>query len=192
MVNPECFIFGWVNTSKQRYCISHLLTGIFTLNMGIIQCHVSFQWYMDPVGTGMVFGDQTIHLSDIATFLNHLGIFGWLIFFCNHLLYIKIQRQNNESSNNNLTKQLLYYLHTSPSPNIFCLPFGSLDFFGLVPPFSHTLPTGRQFETTPLWPARRPYGSWTSPGRNPSRWTGFVDWEDPEKKPEYLIAPGPV
>ena len=30
---------------------------------------------MDPVGTGMVFGGQTIHLSHIATLLNHLGAY---------------------------------------------------------------------------------------------------------------------
>ena len=118
-----------------------------------------------------------------------LGIFGWLIFLCNHLLYIKIQRkimnhpttiwQNNSS---------ITYIH--PPPQAFLLPWKPGFVWVSSSIFTHPSPTKSpvcsllqtgQFETTPLWPARRPYGSWTSPGRNPSRWTGFVDWEDPEK-----------
>ena len=98
--------------------------------MGIFQCHVSFQGYIDPVGTGMVFGGQTIHLSHIATFLNNLGIFG-----CNHLLYIKIQRKiiNHPTTIWQNNSSITYIL---PLPQAFFVALEAGIFFVLVPPFS--------------------------------------------------------
>lgn len=151
---------------------------------------------MDPVGTGMVFGGQTIHLSHIATFLNHLGIFGWLIFFCNHLLLYQNPTENHKSSNNNLTNNssITYIL---PLPNIFV----ALEtwVFWLVPPYFHTPFPHQKPRLFPAKPASsKPHLYDLQDARTEveHRLAGTLRGElvllteRTPKKPEYLIALG--
>ena len=116
MVNPECFIFGWVNTSKQIYCISHLLTGIST-------------WTCEISNVMLVFRSMWILLVQewylgAKQFIYHTLPPFWIIWV--HLVDFLLQSpslyQNPTQIINHPTEfdeQLLYY--NTPSQTFFSL-----------------------------------------------------------------------